>query len=427
LLLETLDFVKVLMEKLKSGKINTKQLKQLLLNLDPETLKKLTRNSLEPQNESGDNDTCGNGDGSEANSKVTDITAHKKKRASRAGKGRYGFDDYPDSTINNIEIEDKAAGDRCTSCHHGKLYNSEARKLLQFTGNAPITISRHQKAVLRCNTCGLEFMSHKQINKWDDMARSSIVLQRIYGMPHYRLSKLQSLYNTPIAESTLWLQCLGLWEECGSHIYKQLMRVALDSKLFYCDDTGAKILEVIQANKLLPKNEKGRSCHTTNICTTTAKGDNIILYITDNRYYGENFANIMTNRSNRDHYIKLMTDASSSNTAGLDEQELGKVIVSNCLTHGQRKFANIEDYYPQECGYFLNEIRLIYKTDNECRNYDTRKRLKCHKQHSSEHIGNIYRKIDYLYRQKLVEPNSVLGKAMNYWLNNKWPDKIFKD
>lgn len=42
IVLETLDFVKVLMEELKSGKISTNQLKQILLSLDQEALKKLT-------------------------------------------------------------------------------------------------------------------------------------------------------------------------------------------------------------------------------------------------------------------------------------------------------------------------------------------------------------------------------------------------
>ncbi len=42
LVLETLDFVKVLMEELKSGKISTNQLKQILSSLDQEALKKLS-------------------------------------------------------------------------------------------------------------------------------------------------------------------------------------------------------------------------------------------------------------------------------------------------------------------------------------------------------------------------------------------------
>ena len=65
---------------------------------------------------------------------------------------------------------------------------------------------------------------------------------------------------------------------CGSDIYKQLMTMAKDSNLFYADDTGAKILEVIQDNKLLPR-KQSRSCNTTTICTRTKDGNNIILYI----------------------------------------------------------------------------------------------------------------------------------------------------
>jgi hypothetical protein len=43
----------------------------------------------------------------------------------------------------------------------------------------------------------------------------------------------------------------------------------------------------------------------------------------------------MTNRGNKDHYIKLMVDASSKNTPKVDEQELGKLIIINCLFHGE--------------------------------------------------------------------------------------------
>lgn len=261
-------------------------------------------------------------------------------------------------------------------------------------------------------------MNHKQVHKWDNTARSSIVLQKIYGMPFYRLSKLQSLCNVPIAESTLWLQCLGMWEDCGSHIYQQLISVARDSKLFYADDTGAKILEVIRDNKLLSKKKQRRSCNTTNICTKT-DGHEIILYITNNQHLGENIAPIIKNRSNKDHYLKLMVDASSRNIPDIEEKELSKLLIINCLTHGRHKFADIADYYPEECGYFLNEIGSIYKIDNEARNYDSRKRLRQHKKHSTKHIKNIYDKIRYLFGQKLVEPNSALGKAMNYWLNHK--------
>ena len=92
----------------------------------------------------------------------------------------------------------------------------------------------------------------------------------------------------------------------------------LGSKIFYSDDTGAKILEVMKSNKNLSEKQQ-RSCNTTTICTRTARGKNIILYMTDNKHCGENFVPIMTNRGNKDHYIKLMVDASSKNTPKVDE------------------------------------------------------------------------------------------------------------
>ena len=191
-----------------------------------------------------------------------------------------------------------------------------------------------------------------------------------------------------------------------------------ESKIFYSDDTGAKILEVIKANKTLPEKQR-RGCNTTTICTTTDEGHNIILYITDNKHCGENFVPIMASRSNKDHYLNLMVDASSKNRPNVDERDLRKLIIINCLFHGRQKFDDIKDYYPEECGYFLEEIKSIYKINNECRSYDSRKRLRHHKQHSGRHMKNIYDRIHYLFNQKLAEPNSALGKAMNYWLNNK--------
>lgn len=272
--------------------------------------------------------------------------------------------------------------------------------------------------MLRCNACDKEFISNQKVpDKWDNTARSAIVLQRINGMPFTRLAKLQGLYNVPVAPSTLWAQCLGLWLDCGYLIYQQLINLAAECKLFYLDDTGAKILEVIQENKTLPEKQQ-RSSHTTGVCTETKEGQKITLYITDNKYCGENFAHLLENRENKDHYIKIVADASSQNTPKLDKEELKKVIIANCIAHGRQKFYDLKDYY-EECGYFLAEIGAIYQVEEECRNYCARKKLRCHKSRSSGHIRNIYSKIRYLFKEKIIEPNSDLGKAMNYWLKHK--------
>ena len=46
-------------------------------------------------------------------------------------------------------------------------------------------------------------------------------------------------------------------------------------------------------------------------------------------------------------------------------------------------------------------------------------RLKYHQTHSRKYIENIYREISRLFAEKLIEPNSHLGKAMKYWQNHK--------
>ena len=58
----------------------------------------------------------------------------KKKRRN----GRNGFENYPNATVNHMTNADLKKGDKCPCCHKGKLYPGEERKLLQFSGNAPV-------------------------------------------------------------------------------------------------------------------------------------------------------------------------------------------------------------------------------------------------------------------------------------------------
>jgi len=38
-----------------------------------------------------------------------------------------------------------------------------------------------------------------------------------------------------------------------------------------------------------------------------------------------------------------------------------ETVESNCTAHGRRKFVEIENYFPQECGYVITGIREAYK------------------------------------------------------------------
>jgi uncharacterized protein (DUF983 family) len=96
------------------------------------------------------------------------------------------------------------AGDVCPECEKGKVYPGTSRKLLEFHGNAPISVIRYEKEVLRCNACLKEYMSGQRIDKWGPSARSSIIIHKVMGVPFERMMNMQAMYNTPVAESTMW-------------------------------------------------------------------------------------------------------------------------------------------------------------------------------------------------------------------------------
>ena len=352
----------------------------------------------------------------------------KKKRRN----GRNSFEDYPNAAVNHITNADLSKGDKCPCCHRGKLYIGEDRKLLQFSGSAPVVAEKFIKETLRCNGCSTEFVATGKVIKWINSARSSIALQKCMGIPFYRLSKLQSLYKIPISEANLWQQVAGLWKEGGGlEIFSELLNAAGNCEKFYVDDTRVKILEVIAQNKRIKqelvfdksetgdKNDKGKKssklkgCYSTILCTKTSSNE-IILYFTKQSYCGLNIVPAIQGGNK-----KSMSDASSMNIAEVSADVWQTITLFKCIRHGYAKFEELLAYYPEECGYFVREIKLIYEIDRISRAMNEQECLKYHQKHSTKHIDNIYRKIDELFAYKVVEPNSHLGKAMKYWLNHK--------
>lgn len=305
------------------------------------------------------------------------------------------------------------------------MYITEDRKLLEFTGCAPVNVHRYVKKVLKCNKCDHTEMNNKNIIKWTDSSRSAIILQKAYGMPFYRLSKLQALSGVPVSYSTMWKQCLDVWHEGGAcEVFGVLLEMLAECNSFNLDDTTARVQEITKENKLLrSQNKRGRSCYTSTICSKTKSDEIIVAYLTSNKHGGDNIGNLLKARQDRTSSIYIMNDASSNNNPVLKEEEyqwiLANITIAKCLAHGQRKFTENEPYYPEECGYFLEQTRGIYHNEHQCKEMDYTEKMKYHQIHSSKLIDNIYNKIEELFDGKKVEPNSKLGQAMRYWLNNK--------
>jgi hypothetical protein len=185
-----------------------------------------------------------------------------------------------------------------------------------------------------------------------------------------------------------------------------------------------KILEVMSDNKQLQAaGKETRSCHTTIVCADVTegeeKGKKVILYITDNKYCGENVAPIFELRDDDEKSIRIMSDASNMNNLKLDKQKLEKIINALCMAHGRNKIEEYIDFYPEICNYLLGEIKAIYAVEEKYADSSKKKRYKAHKKYSKRHIDNIYNKIEEVFVNKEVEPNSMFGKVLNYWLRNK--------
>lgn len=308
----------------------------------------------------------------------------------------------------------------CPDCSYGRLYTSSPRKLLSFSGTAAVNVNRYQKEVLRCNACLKEFMNKQRIDKWTNSARSTIALHKVMGLPFNRMFNLQMLYNTPVSEGSMWRQIEMLWNECGRVIYDELYKHASNCYNYYVDDTGVQILEVVAKNKNLTKAER-RKCNTTIICTRFQELHDIVLYISDEKHSGENFASLLEFRTAEIANINMMADASSNNFSKLSAENLSKINIFKCLAHGRRKFYELLGFEPEYSLWFLKRIGVIYKNDDHCKSagYTAEQRLLYHQEHSLPEIDKIYKRIGDLFTKKLVEPNSMLGKAMKYWLNHK--------
>jgi len=229
------------------------------------------------------------------------------------------------------------------------------------------------------------------------------------------MSRVQKLCGIPVAMSTLWQQFKGVWEDAGQYIVSKAYQLGAEGGLWCSDDTGMKILSAVKLNETLPESER-RACHTTAICALY--GDfKIILYITANRYCRENWVPLLETRQRQDKVI-VMTDASNQSLP--KGQELERVVSAVCLGgHARQKFKEVEDYYPEECGYFLNLISELYKNESACKDKSPQERLDHHQKYSRGIIDAVYAKIAGLFEERIVEPNSILGKAMNYWLNHR--------
>ena len=351
-------------------------------------------------------------------------TAANKKKAK--GHGRNGADDYKGARQIPVALESMKPGDRCP-CGKGNLYETDDSPLVRIVGQAPLRADIYRLQKLRCNTCGDVFTAEAPegvgSEKYDATSTAMVALMKYgSGFPFHRLERLEDNLGIPLPASTQW-EMVRDGAECIQPAFEELIRQAASGEVLYNDDTSVKILEFLDHDRVVedPKLPGRTGVFTTGIVSTRA-GRKIALFFSGRKHAGENLADVLAERARELPRPIQMCDALSRNLP----REL-EVILANCLTHGRRYFVEAAANFPDECRYILELLGRVYQNDASAREQamTSDQRLQLHQTASAPLMNEMKRWLNKQLDEKLCEPNSDLGSAINYMLNHWEPLTLF--
>ena len=356
--------------------------------------------------------------------KASDEKSAPKKKAK--GHGRNAADEYEGADRIEVPHDSLESGEPCPECppnKRGKVYVlGKPRTLVRVTGRAPLHATVYEIERLRCNLCGKVFHANAPPGigdkKYDPTAASMIGLLKYgTGLPFNRLERLQGNLRIPLPAATQWDIVSDAAEELAP-IHKELIRQAAQGRLVHNDDTSMQVLELRkEIDKLKESDETDRTgIFSTGIVSELADGQRVALFFTGRQHAGENMADVLAQRAAELDKPIQMCDALNHNLPKDFE-----TVVANCLAHARRKFVEVVNSFPDECRHVLETLRDVYVHDATARKrgLSHEERLSYHQDHSGPLIDELKRWMHEQIDQKLVEPNSALGKAITY-MTKRW-------
>ena len=351
-----------------------------------------------------------------------------EKPPPKPGHGRNGVNDYPGADRVPVPHPSLQSGDDCPNCGAGTVYQMAPGVLLRFTGQAPLNATIYELQKLRCNLCGKVFTAEQPAEaggrKYAATAASMIGLLKYgTGMPFNRMAGLQRGLGISLPPSTQWEIVHRLADEVAP-VYQALVHAGAQSDVMYIDDTSVRILELMNADsrhRILSGDgvDKGVAERTglfTSGVVTTCEKRHIALFFSGHQHAGENLRDLLQHRDQELSPPIQMCDGLSRNTKGDFE-----TIVANCLTHGRRKFVACHPAFPNECSVMIVTLKSVYRNDALTKSMTAEERLAYHQQHSSPVMNELQEWLVRQFDERLVEPNSQLGGAINYMLK-RWDE-----
>lgn len=341
--------------------------------------------------------------------------AKAQSAARKKGHGRNGPGAYTGARKVSVAHPTMQRADHCPECKKGKVYPlSEPKSLIRIVGQAPVEATVYDLEALRCNLCGEVFTAPPPAGvgteKYDASAVGMIALLKYgSGVPFYRMQRLESHLGIPLAAATQW-QLVSEAAATLEPVGEELIRQAAQGSLVHNDDTSMRILNF--------EREPGDSrtgLFTSGIVSVVAAGHRIASFFTGRKHAGENLADVLRRRARGLAPPIQMCDALSRNAPAAF-----LVILANCLAHGRRHFVDVVKSFPAECRYVLETLREVFHFDALAleQGLTPQERLVFHQQNSLPLMDGLHQWCGQQFAEHKVEPNSGLGKAIQYLLNH---------
>ena len=359
-----------------------------------------------------------------ANAPTADGTAPAKKDAKKRNHGRTPASAYAASNT-DVKHPELEPGHCCPECARGALYLFRKKApVLQLVGQPVISAQSWTAETLRCPTCGTSFSpelpEEAQGPKYTNSAVVMIAyLHYVLGMPFERFEQLQDVLRVPVPASIQW----KMMDEAGGKLvvlHQALKAAAAGAGLVHLDDTPMRILELmgkrrpaaIEAGLIEDPTRTG--IYTTGVLTLGSQQPPVALFLTGVNHAGENLAALLDLRPPNLDKPVVMSDALNRNVPA---SVADRVIEANCMSHGRRGVFDQLESFPVEARYVLEELAKVFALDAQAKKDELTpaQRLELHQRNSGALLGRLRKWIrTQLDRERTIEPNSELGRALRY-------------
>lgn len=338
-----------------------------------------------------------------------------KPKEPKPGHGPRGAKGMPSAERLKVPHAELKPGDSCPDCPRGHLFDfRRPSPMVRFVGLSPVEAKVYERQVLRCSACSQTFAAKVPegvgSQKYDETVPAVSAIFRFgAGFPYHRFSRFQATLGVPLAASTM--NDLVVRAYAGLRpILDYLFHYAAQGELIHQDDTVMRILD--RPDLVLKGGKERKGVYTTGLIAKCGL-HRVALFITGMQHAGENLADLLKQRVAGLGKPIQVCDALASNTVGDMD-----TVVAHCLAHARRKFVEVKKHFPEACRIYLENIREVYANEAATAGMSPPERLAFHQERSRPVMDRLKEWLDTQLRERLVEPNSSLGKAINYSVNH---------